>query len=152
MESLNDLFAGINQWHWFGLAVILAILDVTLGASFFLIWIGVSAAIIGVVVFVFPSLTWEYQFLLFGALALTCLLYWHTHLKHRTNVSDQPNLNRRNEQFVGRTITLTEPIINGRGRIHIDDSFWRIEGPDLPEGTLVKVVGVDGVVLKVAKT
>ena len=64
-------------------------------------------------------------------------------------ISDQPNLNRRGQQYVGRTFTLDEPIVNGLGKIHVDDSTWKIEGNDCPAGTKVKVTGVDGVILKV---
>jgi membrane protein implicated in regulation of membrane protease activity len=149
MNSIASIFAAINIWYWFALAAILVIMEVVIGTSFFLLWIGASAAIVGTVLFLYPALSWEYQFLLFAVVSAACLLFWHTYLKRRQKYSDQPTLNRRNEQYVGRTVTLTEPLVNGRGRIRIDDSFWRIEGPDMPEGTLVKVVGVDGVVLKV---
>ena len=41
------------------------------------------------------------------------------------------------------------PIVNGRGRIRVDDTYWRAEGQDQPAGARVRVVAVDGVVLKV---
>lgn len=142
----------INQWCWFLLAAILTILEVMIGTSFFLLWLGISALAIGIIVLLYPNLIWEYQFLIFSAVAIACLGFWYMHLKNNVHTSsEQPNLNRRNEQYVGRMVTLAEPIINGRGKIHIDDSFWRIEGPDLPTGTLIKIIGVDGVVLKVIK-
>lgn len=151
MSAFTEFFTAFSAWYWFSAGVFLIILELMLGASFFLLWIGVSATVIGVVVLLYPTLAVELQFLLFTAVAMSSLLYWHIHLKHASNTSDQPNLNRRNEQYVGRTTTLKEPIVNGRGKIQIDDSFWRIEGPDLPEGTLVKIVGVDGVILRVVK-
>ena len=58
-------------------------------------------------------------------------------------------LNRRAEQCVGRLYTLEEPIVNGRGRVKVDGVFWKIEGDDLEAGNRVKVVGADGVILKV---
>lgn len=64
-------------------------------------------------------------------------------------VTDQPTLNRRGEQYVGRSFTLTEPIINNNGVIRVDDSTWRINGADLPAGSTIKVVGVQGVILQV---
>lgn len=151
MEHLIDFLATLNQWHWFGLALILVILEVVLGTSFFLLWVAVSAATIGVALLVMPQLPWEYQFLIFAIEAASCLFYWHAHYKNKAFISDQPNLNRRNEQFVGRIVTLGEPLVNGRGRIQIDDSYWRVEGPDLPAGTAVRVIGVDGVVLRIEK-
>ena len=152
MSGITELFTTISAWYWFAAAVLLIILELMVGASFFVLWLGVSAAVIGVVLLLYPPLAAEYQFLLFTAVAMSCLLYWHIHLKHVTNNSDKPNLNRRSEQYIGRTVTLKEPIVNGRGRIHIDDSFWRVEGPDLPTGTSIKIIGVNGVVLQVVKS
>lgn len=149
MQKFITLLQAVDQWYWFGFAVIMIILEVLLGVNFFLLWLGLSAATVGIVVWMYPALSWEFQLLLFGLESLMCVIFWNMHLKHRQNDSDQPFLNRRNHQYIGRSATLAEPIINGRGRIHIDDSFWRIEGPDLPVGTLVKIVAVDGVVLKV---
>jgi membrane protein implicated in regulation of membrane protease activity len=56
--------------------------------------------------------------------------------------SDEPLLNRRREQLIGRTATLTEPISDGRGRIHLGDTIWSVSGPDLPAGTRVRVKAV----------
>jgi len=55
----------------------------------------------------------------------------------------------RGEQYVNRTFTLEEPVVNGQGKIKVDDSTWKIEGADCESGTKVRVTGVDGVVLKV---
>ena len=151
MDKLLDFLYTLNQWHWFGFAAVLTILEILLGANFFLLWLGVSAATIGLLMLVYPQILWEYQFIVFAVESIACLGFWNFHLKNNPQTSDQPNLNRRNEQYIGRVVTLNEPIINGRGRIHIDDSFWRIEGPDLPEGTAVKIIDVNGVVLKVQK-
>ena len=64
--------------------------------------------------------------------------------------TDQPTLNRRGEQYIGRTFTLDEPIINGLGKIRVDDSTWKIEGEDCASGTRIKVVGAEGTLLRVA--
>lgn len=139
----------LSEWHWFAMAVTLVILDVVLGTSFFLLWLGISAATVAIVLWLFPGLTWEYQLLLFALESAACLLFWHFYLKNNPAQSDKPRLNRRSEQYIHREIFLDEPIVNGRGKVHIDDSIWRVEGPDLPAGARVKVVGVNGVILKV---
>jgi len=151
MGYLIEYFSIITAWHWFGLALLLVILEVMLGTSFFLISIGVSAAVIGLILLIVPSMTWEYQFLSFACTTVLCLVYWKSHFKNSKLTSGDPTLNRRNEQYVGRVVTLGEPLVNGRGRIQIDDSYWRVEGQDLPIGTAVKIVGVDGVVLRIEK-
>ena len=62
--------------------------------------------------------------------------------------SDQPLLNQRGAQYVGRRFTLDEPIVNGQGKIKVDDSTWKIRGADCDAGVTVEIVGVDGVVLE----
>jgi hypothetical protein len=50
---------------------------------------------------------------------------------------------------VGRVFTLGNPIVNGEGKIKVDDSIWKIRGPDCEPGARVRVNGVDGVVLTI---
>jgi inner membrane protein len=56
--------------------------------------------------------------------------------------SDQPDLNRRAEQLVGRVLLLEEAIEGGRGKVRVGDTLWLAEGADLAAGTRVKVTGV----------
>ena len=46
------------------------------------------------------------------------------------------------------SFTIEEPIVNGMGKIKVDDSTWRVNGSDQPAGTTVKVVSVDGSTLQ----
>src|SRR5262245_59973753 len=56
--------------------------------------------------------------------------------------SDQPDLNRRAEQLIGRVLLLEEAIEGGRGKVRVGDTLWLAEGADLAAGTRVKVTGV----------
>jgi membrane protein implicated in regulation of membrane protease activity len=68
----------------------------------------------------------------------------------RTRVrSRELHLNRRAEIYVGRTFTLERPIVDGRGRVRVDDTVWLVEGPDLPAGARVQVTGVANTLLRV---
>ena len=51
--------------------------------------------------------------------------------------------------MIGQSFELVDPIVNGRGSIQIGDSIWRVEGPELPKGARITVVGADGTLLKV---
>jgi membrane protein implicated in regulation of membrane protease activity len=53
-------------------------------------------------------------------------------------------LNRRGAQLVGQVFPLESAIVDGRGRLKIGDAFWRAEGRDMPEGTRVRIVAVEG--------
>ncbi len=69
--------------------------------------------------------------------------------KYASSDTDQPDLNRRGDQFIGKIYTLHDAIENGSGRVKVDDSFWRVEGEALPAGTKVKVTAMNGASLVV---
>lgn len=138
----------LDFWHWLIFAVGLLILEIFAPGAFFL-WMGIAAAIVGVLLWIIPGMGWEMQLMIFAVLSVASIVWWRKHMSDNPVVTDQPNLNRRGQQYVGRTFTLEEPIVNGIGKIHVDDSTWKVEGSDCPEGTQVTVTGVDGVILKV---
>ena len=53
--------------------------------------------------------------------------------------------------FQCRGFFVAEPIEHGRGKIRVDDTTWKIEGEDSPAGSQVRVIGVDGVMLRVER-
>jgi len=138
----------IEFWYWWVAAAIFLVLEILVPGIFFL-WLGIAAAVVGIIALMIPSMTWPYQIALFAILSVAAVLAARAYVKKRPVESDQPALNRRGEQFVGRIVTLSDPIENGRGRAKIGDSAWSVEGEDLPAGAKVKIVGVEGIVLKV---
>jgi membrane protein implicated in regulation of membrane protease activity len=135
-------------WYWWVLGLILLILEVFAPGAFFL-WMGISAGVVGVIAWLVPSLSIEWQMLIFTIIAIASVVGWRAYLRKSPVETDQPSLNRRGEQYVGRVFTLDAPIVNGVGKIRVDDTMWRIEGIDCEAGGKVRVVGVDGVNLKV---
>lgn len=63
--------------------------------------------------------------------------------------SDEPDLNHRAAQLKGRRFKLDAPIRGGRGVLRCNDTVWQVEGPDLPAGIDVRVVGAAGMLLRV---
>ena len=143
-----DPFAGIEFWHWWVAAIGLIVVE-TLAPGAIFLWLGVSAAVVGAILLAAPELSWEYQLLIFAVLSVGSVIGWRAYHKHHPTETDLPNLNRRGEQYVGRLITLDDPIVNRVGKIRLDDTSWKVAGQDLPAGARVRVVGVDGVVLQV---
>jgi hypothetical protein len=138
----------LSHWHWWILAVALVILEVFAPGAFFL-WLGIAAGVVGALVYLMPSLGWEYQVLAFSLLSVISIIIWRKFFRAQPSDTDQPNLNRRGEQYIGRLFTLNEPIVDGLGKIRVDDSTWKIRGEDCPVGSQVEVTGVDGTILKV---
>ena len=148
MSELAQFFEAFGHWHWWIAGVLLAILEVLAPGAIF-IWLGIAAGVVGVLVFFVPELDWRYQFLVFGLLSVISVVVARRYLRRFPIETDRPELNRRGQQYVGRTFTLAEPMVNGRGRLHVDDTMWKIAGPDLDEGSQIRITGVDGVVLTV---
>jgi membrane protein implicated in regulation of membrane protease activity len=145
---MEILLSSIDYWHWWILAGILLIIEIS-APSFFFLWLAIAAAITGFVMLAIPDFGWEYQLLTFSGIAVVSITLFRRYQRANPVVTDQPTLNRRGEQYIGRTFTLTEPIINNIGVIRVDDSTWRINGDDLPAGSTIKVVGAKGVILQV---
>lgn len=142
---MTEWLEHIVFWHWWILAGLLLILELTAPAFFFL-WLGIAAAAVGMILLVFPGLPLESQLLLFGVASVAAIFAWRRYREARPMVTDQPNLNRRGHQYIGRVFTLVEPIKNGEGKVTVDDSTWRVKGPDSSAGTTVKVTGIEGVI------
>jgi len=145
---VEETLSHLTFWHWWVLGVILLILEVFAPGTFFL-WLAVAAGVVGTLLLAMPDLAWHWQLLLFSVLSLGAVVAWRVYLARHPTVSDQPALNRRGEQYLGRTFVLLVPVENGRGKITVDDSTWRVEGPDCAAGTRVKVVAADGTLLRI---
>jgi membrane protein implicated in regulation of membrane protease activity len=134
----------LGPWNWMVLGLaLLAIEIVTPG--FYLLWIGLAALVVGALSLALWDTVlwgWQVQVIVFLALSLVAAYAGYKLMGGRKTESDQPLLNRRGEQLIGRTATLTEPIREGYGRIQLGDTLWRVSGPDLPVGSRVKVVSV----------
>ncbi len=137
-------------WHWWILAGILMVLEIV-APGVFLLWRGIAAAVTGLIAYVVPTLDWQWEALIFALLSIVIVWGWRSYQRRHPTQTDLPTLNRRGEQYVGRRLSLDQPIVNGRGQVKVDDSTWRVEGADLPAGTPVVVTGVKGTILVVER-
>jgi inner membrane protein len=147
---MSDMFSLAGPWFWFIVAGLLLIGEL-LSPGVFLMWIAAAAALTGVVDVLF-SLTWQVEVALFAVFSLALVFaMWGFVKTQREPKSDQPHLNQRHGAYVGREFTLEKPIVNGSGKLRIEDALWDIDGPDLPAGARVKVTGVNGLRLTAEK-
>jgi hypothetical protein len=138
----------IDFWYWWIFAVALVIIEI-LAPSFFALWMAIAAFMTGLALLLMPQLAWEIQLMLFAVLSVFSIVLWRHYYQKNPIKSDQPTLNRRGEQYIGRTVTLQAPIVDGVGKIRLDDSSWKIEGPDCPAGKKVRIVSLHNVVFSV---
>jgi hypothetical protein len=149
MQTVSALIAQFGPWLWFALAVVLFVLESIVSGVHF-VWFGLSATIVGVIALA-TSLAWEWQIIAFALIALATVFWVRRKSREESSKPDVPDLNVRGAQYIGRIVTVEDAIVNGRGRVRVGDTVWSAEGEDGPKGTSVKVKGVDGTVLVVAR-
>lgn len=143
--------ASALHYLWWIMALLLFAGEVLM-PGFFLLWIGIAAAAVGLVMLVFPGLGLLAQAVLFAVLAFASCMVWWQVLRPRMGRDDDPsaeNMSRRGAQMIGRRYVLVEPIVAGRGKARVGDTQWLVEGPELPRGAEVVVEAIEGATLKV---
>ncbi len=145
---MEDFIPLLGNWVWFVAAGILLLLEL-LSPGVFFIWLGIAAALTGIADNV-QNLPWQGELALFAVLSVVSVAigrrFYHG---PAMEPADNPHLNRRQYGYVGRSFTLGQPIVNGRGKLTIEDTVWQIEGPDMAAGTRVKVTAVSDMTLVV---
>jgi inner membrane protein len=144
---MGAALASLGVWNWFIVGGLLLVVEV-IAPGVFMFWLGLAALVVGLVS-LFVDWSWQFQIIAFAVVSIALIPVWRRLAQNVDGPTDQPFLNRRAHAFVGRVFTLERPIVDGRGTVAIDDSVWRIGGPDCPAGTRVKVVDVDGSTLRV---
>jgi membrane protein implicated in regulation of membrane protease activity len=143
---VGTAFDMLGPWTWVVAGLVLVGLEM-LAPGVFLIWLGFAAVLTGLVQWA-VELSWQGQALVFAVLAAAAVALGRMLTRNRDEEDPtRPALNRRGHSLVGRTFVLDSPIAGGAGRIRVDDSFWRITGPDALPGASVRVVRVEGTTL-----
>jgi len=130
----------LTFWHWFVLGLMLIIAE-TLGASGFLVSLGLAAGTTGFVV-ALTGVGWEWQLVCFSFLCIGFAVTWWYLSTKRIQTKKVSLLNQPIASMLGCTTTLIQSIEHGRGKIRINDVTWFVTGPDLPVGTKIKIVEV----------
>ena len=136
----------IEFWYWLIAGLVMVIIEMVVPAAYFL-WMGISAILVGLLVFLLPTIPVMIQVIVFCTLSIVSVVLYKRYQKNNPRVKDQPNLNKRGQQYVGRVFTLEEAIVNGVGKVKVDDSTWKVKGLDMPIGTNVRVSSVQGTIL-----
>ncbi|HEX6611143.1 MAG TPA: NfeD family protein [Hyphomicrobiaceae bacterium] len=147
--SFYNFFAGLGPWNWFILAVILFALETVIPGVHFL-WFGVAAVLIGLLALA-TDIAWQWQLIAFAIIAVATVFLVRRYARPDATLSDLPDLNVRGAQYIGRTVTVEEPIRSGRGKVRVGDTVWQAEGPDSAAGSRVRVTSVNGTVLVVER-
>jgi membrane protein implicated in regulation of membrane protease activity len=134
---------------WACLALLLIAAEVV-APGVFMLWLGIAAAVVFAVVLLVPGIPPPWQALGFIVLSFATIVIYRRYFGKLDEQSDQPLLNRKAEQFVGKVFVLDSAIVNGSGRIKMGDALWTVTGPELPVGARVRVIAADSMILTVA--
>jgi membrane protein implicated in regulation of membrane protease activity len=137
----------LGHWNWFIAAVALFLIEIVAPGSF-MMWLGLAALLVGAISLA-VDWSWQAQIIAFAVFAVAAIPAWRHFARKIEEPTDRPFLNRRADGYVGRVFTLDKPIVDGVGTIRIDDTVWRVNGPDCPAGSRVKIARADGADLSV---
>jgi inner membrane protein len=143
-----DLINDLGAWSWMILGVALLALEIAAPGAFFL-WFGLAAFLVGGLALL-VTVPWQAQLLIFVVLAGVVVFVGRRYFARGRETSEvSVGLNERGRRLVGTIVVLAEPIVDGKGRVRIDDTTWRVIGPNLPSGTRVRIVHAEGALLSV---
>lgn len=133
------------HWLWIASGILLIAAEALIPGAV-LVWFGVAAIATGLLVLLAgPAMSWQLLFFsLLSVGSIVAFKRWQRRHPPPAPASDSGQaLNRPGQQFVGRTLELTTDLRHGSGRVKAADTSWRCSGPDLPAGSLVRVIGVE---------
>ena len=145
---MAEMFSTLGTWNWLIFGFILMALE-PLAPGIFLFWLGLAALLVGLLSFVInPS--WQTQLLLFAIFAVAAVPAWRRS-RAALQQQRQQSIPEQANRSPGRPgIHAGEADRRRIGTVRIDDTVWRVAGPDAPAGSRVKVVQADGASLTVA--
>ncbi len=138
------------HWYWFSAGIFLIALEAFVPGAV-LLWFGVSALVTGFIA-LGTDLDLNAQMIIFSVLAVSCTVLFKVYQKRNPPSPEDDaasQLNHPGQHLVGRSLQLATAIQDGVGRVKVADSTWRCSGPDLPQGSEVRVVAVNGTTLLV---
>ena len=142
-------------WHWIVFGIALAISEIFL-ATFFILWFGAAAVLVGILLFLIPDMSVTAQILCWTALSTVLALGWFKYLKPLSVDRTKAGLSK--EAIIGEVgQVLVVPTADKRGKLRfpapiLGDDEWVIMSRDeLAIGDRVSVTDVSGNSLIVEK-
>ena len=150
LHNLKELFTGDNfkaQLHYYIFEASQALKQKNAQASkynqrltfYWQKWLGIGAAIAGVLMFLSPDTMLIWQLPLIALFVLLAPLFSDWAYAFKTAISEPPG-----KRFIGQVVTLTNPIVDGKTTIRLNNQNWSLSGQDCPAGSQVKIIGVNG--------
>jgi membrane protein implicated in regulation of membrane protease activity len=135
------------HWLWLALGLLLAVAEMVI-PGVFLIWLSGAAILTGILAFVLP-IGLPLQIVIFAVASIGAVFTGRSYIRNNPVEEADPLMNRRGARMVGEIVRVSQPIVDGHGKVHLGDSEWLVRGPDAAEGARMRITGSDGAVLLV---
>lgn len=145
--QILDVLGNLGPWNWMFLAIVLIALETIIPGVHFA-WFAAAALAVGVIALL-TGLTLPWQLVAFACLAVASMVWARRYARTSATISDEPDLNVRASQYVGRVVTVEQPISGGRGKVRVGDTVWQAEGADASAGAQVRIKATNGTVFVV---
>ncbi len=133
---------------WLIIGAVLIVIELFM-PGVLMLWFGIAALITAGITWFMP-IEIETQLMVMAGLSVVSVIIGRIVYKKigdTTDTSSEP-LNARTARYIGNVTHTEEAIVDGRGRVKIEDSSWLCEcKTDLPAHAKVKIVGANGTVL-----
>ena len=141
----------LEWWHWIVLGLVLTLAELAVPA-FFIVWFGLGALGVGLVLLAWPGLSLAAQLVLWAALAAALTAFWFRYLKPKT-VSLAGSSSAQALGEVGLLVSDLCPDSRGQVRFQkpvLGSDLWECyaETP-IKAGERVRVVKIEGHFIKV---
>lgn len=151
MDALFDMWTYAGAWRWLALAAILFAAELLTGTAY-LLWLSAAAVMTAIVVALPGNINFAVELVVFSGFAIASTIFGRRVFKPDTFVSDQPDLNDPEHRHVGARAVAVSNFIGGEGRVSLGDTQWSaltLDGTNPLNGAGLKIISVDGTVLKV---
>ncbi len=142
MNNISQLFIEHGGWSWLILGGLFLVIEI-LAPGVFMLWLGLAALVTGALTLTL-NIGFQGQLIIFAISSIIAVLIGRRYFTGMETETDQPHLNKRGDQLIGKIYSVTSAIENGRGKVSIGDTVWSAAGPDTPTGGKVRVTGIDG--------
>jgi len=137
----------MEPWHWWAISLIVVVIEAMKPSGVFAAT-AIGTATTGAVLMAVPEFSWQLQLGLAATLSVILAIIIRLFARHAGSADERFKVAA--SSHIGKEITLKLPIKNGFGEVDLgDEDHWALKGPDLPKGTLVKIIAVDGNMLAI---
>jgi inner membrane protein len=138
---MEALFA--NPWYWIIGGAVLAGLEIVV-PGVFLLWIGLGAVVVGLLLTAFPELPLAWQLLIFAGSMVVSIGAGFLIQRHGRSAQTAAPLNQELAGLVGRTVVAAGDFEVGRGRVKVGDTTYAaVSAEAVTAGSTVRVLAID---------